>query len=139
METGCFAKVASKMQKDRLKVIVKFTGRPADNDEIDRYLACVHEVYSKEIPFYILYDARDITTITSSQLWRQATFMREHDSATKRLIVRSAVVVANTMCRKMLSTLFLLKKPACPLEVFDHVENAKRFLRTGEIIHEKPE
>lgn len=109
------------------KVIVKFVGSP--DDSMDEYLMQLDAIYKKKQKFYLLYDASHIGGITYTQVNKQAAFMRERDQDTRELVIKCAIVLTSDIARMMLDGLFVLKKPACPLQVFRTMEEAKDFLR----------
>ena len=123
-----FATVSSSEKHSPMRVIVKFTGSPVNDACIDDYLAKVHEIYQKNKRFVILYDARKVGHITPVHLWKQAKFMREKDGASKELIVKASVCLKGSVARQLLSSLFVLKPPVVPLQVFEDIAEAKKYL-----------
>ncbi len=115
-------------QSDMLKVIVRFTGKPTDQ-EMDDYLAHITKIYELNLPFLILYDGTDIGMLSMAQVYKQADFMRKKDEDTRRLIKKCAIVLTSTPARITLDTVFALKPPACKLQIFQDMETAKSFLR----------
>ena len=59
----------------------------------------------------------------------QAKFMRKYESDTRKYMIRAAIVVRGPAQRLLLATLFNLRKPACPLKVFDTLDQASNYLR----------
>ena len=68
-------------------------------------------------------------------MWQQAKFMRKMDKKTEKLVKGCAIVVSNKVSRLLLATLFKMKKPACPLEVFDDIASARTYLKASKIIN----
>jgi hypothetical protein len=125
-----FAQVKAVKENNELKVIVRFEGCPTDQ-ELDDYLNEVGKIYLEELPFYILYDARNVGLLTPSQIKKQVTFMRNHDQQTRRLIKRCAIVVTSSWARTALDAIFKLKPAACDLKIVQTFEDAQRYLRCG--------
>lgn len=113
----------------KFKVHVKFNGVPSNTQEIDDYLKKIDEVYQKKEPFMVLYDASNIGLLMPHHVKKQADFMREKDSLTSKYLKRCAIIVFNGVARTLLDGLFVLKPPACPLQVYQDIENAKIYLK----------
>jgi hypothetical protein len=131
--TSTFARVDSRDDNGRLRVMVRFSGCPTCDGDVDTYLSDLNDVYEQEKKFVLLYDARNIGNITPKVMWRQASFMRKKDSHTKRLVTKCAIVLSSPLARKLLDTLFVIKPPACPLEVFDCIDEAKKYLKSANV------
>jgi hypothetical protein len=122
-----FATVRCKKVGDRLNVIIKFTGRSENDDDIAAYVRELRRIYALKEPMKILYDARDIGIPSFSQMHQQAALMRELDPETRRLVVGCAIVGGDVL-RGFLAVLFKLRPPACVLEIFPNVEEARTYL-----------
>ena len=125
-----FAQVRAKEENGELKVVVRFEGQPSDQ-ELDIYLNEVGNIYLRQLPFYILYDATNIGLLTPSQIKKQVNFMREHDAETRKWIKRRAIVVTSSWARTALDAIFRLKPPACDLKIVATCDLAKKYLSDG--------
>lgn len=114
---------------DELKVFVRFHGSPCCQFEVQSYLNAVGDIYAKEKPFSILYDASKIGLPTAGQLRSQISFMRAHDQQTQEFVRKVAIVVSSVTARKMLNGIFMLKPPACPMEICSDLQSAKTYLQ----------
>jgi len=115
-------------ENEIIKVIVRFSGKPTDS-EMNDYLAHITKIYELNHPFYIIYDGTDVGLLTPTQVYKQADFMRTKDQDTRRLIIKCAIILTSMTARMTLNTLFTLKPPACKLEVFDNMTQAKIYLK----------
>ncbi len=115
-------------ENEILKVIVRLSGKPTDL-EMDDYLAHITKIYELNHPFYIIYDGTDIGILSLAQVYKQADFMRTKDQDTRRLIKKCAIILTSMTARMTLNTLFTLKPPACKLEVFYNMTQAKLYLK----------
>ena len=122
-------------QKDH-KVIVKFENAPQSDADIESYLDEMRRVYKINNKFVVLYDCTDMymTKISWKHIMMQANFMRAQEDATRNLMVRAAIVVNSDWARAILKTLFKVRKPACPLEIFNDHAGAKLYL--GKVEHQ---
>ena len=128
-KTVPFANISVSDETTITKVIVKFTGKPCCDMEMKTYLSSIGELYIKNKMFQILYDASEVGIPSSAQLRQQSEFMRHHDDQSQKILRNVAIVVKSTIARQMLNGLFLLKTPACPLEVFSDMIQAKLYLK----------
>lgn len=125
-----FVKIEQREDKTQniLKVIVRFSGTPTDEEMID-YLRFVGDIYKLNHPFIIIYDASEIGMLTLAQVYKQADFMRARDADTRRLIKCCAIILTSQIAKTMLNTVFTLKPPACKLDVFKTMEEAKIWIK----------
>jgi hypothetical protein len=123
--------VFAKVKQSGNNVAVIFTGAPATDVTCTEYLKLLEEVYAKNSKFFILYDARRLGSVPWSQIMKQANFMKEKEDLTRRLMVRAAIVVSSSFARFILKSLFKIRKPAAPLQIFMELDAAKTYLREG--------
>jgi hypothetical protein len=124
-----FAKLTS--QGNRVRV--KFRGVPRDDAEAVAYMQDLDAIYAREEPFVILYDASEIGFLSMHHIRMQAEYMHNKEAVTRKYMTRAAVVVKRWEFRLILKTLFKLRKPSAPLEVFTRVEDAKQYLRNAQL------
>ncbi len=127
-----FAQVEEKFDEETncWKVLVRFNGAPKNDIDVQDYLKKIDFVYQRDKPFAILYDASKITIPSTSAIEQQVTFMRQKDSATRKLVRCCAIVAPSAILVKILQAMFLLKKPACKLQIFKTMKEAKDFLKS---------
>ncbi len=126
-----FVKIEQREDEQKnLKVIVRFSGRPTD-EEMNNYLKYIGEIYNLHKTFVIIYDASEIGILTMTQVYKQADFMRAKDTETRKLITKCAIILTSTACKIMLDTLFTIKPPACRLEVFKTMAAAKLWIKNS--------
>lgn len=112
------------------KLVVRFNGVPNNIEEVKTYLEDVGKVYNLARPILILYDTRNIgITLQKEYLDAQVEFMRSKDTLTKQLVRAVAIVVPNNIVKKLVQGLFILKKPACLVEIFSDMVEAQKFLK----------
>ena len=112
-------------------VIVRFQGVPTCDGDINHYLDEMQKVYDKKEPFVVVYDTRGVGMISPRYIQMQANFMRAKEQQTRHLLLRAAVVVSSQLTRTLLNMLFKVKKPACPLEVFEQMDVAMQYVSVG--------
>jgi predicted component of type VI protein secretion system len=125
--------VFAKVKQKNNRVIVKFSGFPQDDKECKGYLQLLDEIYQQKMPFIILYDARNIGWLSWKHIHIQANFMKSKEIQTKKYMIRAAVVVNSIAARSILKTLFSIRKPAAPCQVFTSIEKGKEFLRSSNL------
>jgi hypothetical protein len=111
------------------KVLVRFAGTSCCEVGVDNYLKTMSEVYDKQQPFVVIYDATEVGRIPLTLINKQAAFMRKYDHVTKEYLVRCAVVLTSEWARSSLKMLFTLKPPACPLRTFATIDEGKEWLK----------
>jgi hypothetical protein len=124
-----FCKFGIKESDDRIRVFIKLQGVPQDDSDIASFLHQLDNVYKTKKSFVCLYDVRAIGRIAPSVLWTLASYLRKKDDETRERLLRCAIVISSAFAKKILDSLFVLKKPACPLETFSNMESAKEWLR----------
>ena len=115
------------------RVIVKIDKIPKLDSEVETYLDEIRAIYDQNKKFIILYDCENMGWMSMKHLHMQAKFMRSQESRTKDLMVRAAIYLPNKAGKTLLNTLFKLVKPACELQVFDNIVDAKKFLSEADI------
>jgi hypothetical protein len=111
------------------RVIVKFENSPGCVADVQQYLDKLKIIYDAQKPFIILYDASCIGWLSWEHIMLQADFMKDMEGATKHLMKRAAIVVSGSVARGLLKALFAIVKPACPLEIFNNVKDARTYLK----------
>jgi uncharacterized membrane protein YwzB len=123
-----------KVKQKGNRVIVKFNGAPKSDIEcLEGYVHLLEQVYAKQEKFLILYDARDIAWMSFHHIKMQAEFMKEKEPQTRLYMVRAAIVVNSFAARTILNTLFSIRKPAAPCQIFTDLEEAKEYLRGSQL------
>ena len=110
-------------------VIVRFQDAPGCENDITQYLDKMEAIYKKNERFCVLYDSQNVGWIQWHYIKMQAKFMHAKEAQTKHLLACAAIVVSGSVTRGLLNTLFAIKSPACPLEVFDNMNAAKDYIR----------
>jgi hypothetical protein len=111
------------------RVVVRFSGIPSCERDIDEYFSFMEDVYARDQPFLALFDISQVGFIPLSDAKRQAAFMREKDEITRRIMKRAAIVSTGVITRSVLNVIFAIKKPACDICVFDTLDRAQQYLR----------
>ena len=111
------------------KVFVRFVGTNCCTLSVDRYLSEMATVYADKKPFQVLYDATEVGRLPLYTIQKVAAFMRRFDDLTRLYLQKCAITISSEWARAALTTLFIIKVPACPLKTFTTVGEAKTWLR----------
>lgn len=117
------------------RVIVKFQDSPSGEQDVKKYLIEMKAIYDKKEKFLILYDCLKVGWLEWKYIKMQADFMHQQADETKDLMVRAAIVVDSAVTRGVLKTLFAIRKPACPLQVFNKKDKAKQYLHAAKLVN----
>lgn len=124
-KSSSFAKVVQKQHR----VVIKLVGSPRSDVDVDLYLSEFGKILESEKPFLALFDASEVGYITPTQIYRQATFLRDRDKYSKIFMKRAAVIVKSDFSRSMLNLLFSIRQPACPLKICESMKEAQEYLK----------
>ncbi len=124
-----FVEITKKWSQNEMKVLIRFTGSPIDT-EMKEYLEFVDDVYARNLPFAMIYDASEIGLLSFNRIRDQADFMRKKDALTRKLVRKCAIVLTNAFAIKTLELLFRMKPAACPYAIVDTMDKAKIYMRT---------
>lgn len=118
----------AKVEQRAHKVVIRLQGTPSSDADIDSYLQDFDEILKAKKPFLALFDTSNIGVISLRDIKKQATFLRERDEYSRQYMKRAAIVVGSSFTKRMLRILFSIRTPACPLEIFDSMNEAKKYL-----------
>lgn len=110
-----------------VRVVVRFSGSPCCEKNMQKFFEQLSEVYKLQRKMRIIYDATQVGIVNPSLLSLQVKDMRARDGETRRLVERCGVVVSSSLVQGIVASIFKLKPPACPLEIFDTFEAAKMY------------
>lgn len=125
--------VFAKIKQKGNRVIVKFIEKPTSDDDCMNYLRLLEKIYAQQIPFVILFDARDLSLIPLKYIKMQAAFMKKQEALTKKYMLRTSIVVSSPTAKILLKTLFRMRKPAAPYRIFTTIAPAKEFLTNANL------
>ena len=95
------------------QIKVKFNHITNDLKKINDYSEIISRIYKKNIPFTILYDVSEITSISHEFIKHQSSFMFDNYETTKNLMMKCAVLVKTPAVKVAINALFTVKKPPC--------------------------
>ena len=114
---------------EKTKVFIRFVGTNCCDVSVDKYLNTMREVYAEKSLFLVLYDATQVGRLPLTTINKVASFMRTFDASTRLYLKGCAIVLSSEWAKASLNVLFTLKPPACPLQTFTSVDEAKLWLR----------
>lgn len=115
------------------RVIIRLTGKPKSAQEVEEYLGKLEVIYQKKQKFVMLYDASLCAMPEYRYIRMQASFMETKEAETRKYVVRTAICVSSVIARTVLQTLFLLRKPTAPCQIFGTMEEAKQWLSSSHL------
>lgn len=109
-------------QSDFPLVTVTFSGAKVTEENFQTYLDELSELYAKEEPFIMVFDASEATLPNIKYQRRQALWMAEHYQSIEAYCLGTAYVIPNDIIRTVLKAIFALQQQPSPYEVFATLE-----------------
>jgi len=119
-----------------MKVKVVFHFNATEEKQILAFFEEITNLFAREKPFLILYDALEITFDTSLKklMLRFQAFMMEREEASSRLIRGCAVIINNPVVKGIAAPIMFFKPAPYPLKLFGKMEEGEVFLQSCDSI-----
>jgi hypothetical protein len=109
-------------------VVVTLCGTPRDECEFESYLEDFKKLYKRKKTFCLIIDSRNVGWIPFTYLYRQAMFLKEVESLSRKYITRTAIIITTKLADCFLQSIFYIQPPVSLTETFDDYDIAKKWV-----------
>lgn len=109
-------------QSDFPLVVVTYTGEKPTEENFPQYLEELTDVYRREAPFIIVFDAFKSVLPGLKYQRKQAQWMTEHLDLIEQYCLGSAFVIPQDIIRTVLKAIFAIQPPPMRYEIFATME-----------------
>jgi len=110
------------------KVMVRFAGTPATDDEFLTLLRDLGHLYERRTAFTIAFDTRKLGKMPFRYVKLLAAWIKANRENAEQFMPKSAVVITSAVVRAFLNAVLLVAKPSSDLKVCKSVRLAVQHL-----------
>lgn len=108
---------------------VHLQNSPSSDAEFQEYMQGLHDMYTHQKSFSLLFDASRLSPHMSPQyLLQQAMYMKESEDNARKYLQKIAIVTNSVLVKGLINNLFLIHRPVSDTKIFTDKKEALRWL-----------
>jgi cytochrome c biogenesis factor len=111
------------LEKDSEKNLITITFESsATNSEFDNYLEQYKNLYNRNEIFTVIFDARKISNLSPSQIFKKAALMQSMKAIHKKHLKHFYVIANSKYTLNIIKSMFSIIKPVVPYNIYNTIE-----------------
>jgi len=111
------------LEKDSEKNLITITFESsATNSEFDDYLEQYKNLYNRNETFTVIFDARKISNLSPSQIFKKAALMQSMKTIHKKHLKHFYVIANSKYTVNIIKSMFSIIKPVVPYNIYNTIE-----------------